>query len=82
MVRRKTSELYATVVSPEMKMLGRKINRLRQKSGLSKSALAIESELSQFYIHRIINGTCKISVPTLQKIAGALRVRAKDLIDF
>jgi transcriptional regulator with XRE-family HTH domain len=82
MVRRKTSELYATVVSPEMKMLGRKIDRLRQKAGLSKSALAIEAELSQFYIHRIINGTCKISVPTLQKIAGALQARVKDLIDF
>jgi predicted transcriptional regulator len=82
MVRRKTSELYATVVSPEMKKLGRKIDRLRQKSGLSKSALAIESELSQFYIHRILNGTCKISVPTLQKIAGALQTCVKDLIDF
>lgn len=82
MVRRKTSELYATVVSPEMKKLGRKIDRLRQKSGLSKSALAIESELSQFYIHRILNGTCKISVPTLQKIASALQTCVKDLIDF
>jgi predicted transcriptional regulator len=65
-----------------MKALGRKIDRLRQRAALSKSALAIEAELSQFYIHRIINGTCKVSVPTLQKIAGALRVRVKDLIDF
>jgi transcriptional regulator with XRE-family HTH domain len=65
-----------------MKMLGRKIDRLRQKAGFSKSALAIESELTQFYLYRILRGTCKVSVPTLQKIAGALRMRVKDLIDF
>lgn len=82
MAQRKTSELYATVVSPEMIQLGRKIDNIRQKAGLSKSALAIEAELSQFYIHRIINGTCKISVPTLQKIAKTLNLRVKDLIDF
>ena len=82
MARRKTSELYATIFSPEMLRLGRKIDHVRKRVGLTKSALAIEAELSQFYIHRIINGTCKISVPTLQKIAGALGTKVKDLIDF
>lgn len=82
MVQRKTSELYASVFSPEMLRLGRKIDQMRRKVKLSKSALAIEAELSQFYIHRIINGTCKISVPTLQKVANALKLRVRDLIDF
>lgn len=82
MAKKTTTQLYANVVSPELKRMGKRIDILREKAGYSKSALAIESEISQFYLHRIINGTCKVSIPILQKIAKTLKVKVSDMIPF
>ena len=82
MVKQTSTELYFKVISPESKKLGKKIDLLKANAGYSQNALAIESQISQYFMHRIINGTCKVSISSLQKIAKVLKVRVKDLIDF
>ena len=62
--------------------LGREIQRIRNKRGLSQEQLAERSELDTITIGFIEQGRREPRLKTLMKIADALGVRVKDLIPF
>lgn len=66
------------------KILGQSIRELRLKQGLSqdKLALMIGSTTGKSYISRIELGKCSIGLGVLVRIAKALDVKVRDLIDF
>lgn len=79
---RNWSELYSSTVSPELVKLGKKIESFRLKQKMTKEDFANELEVGLFHYYRISKGTAKISLPTLIKIAKALKIKVRDLIDF
>ncbi len=60
---------------------GRKLRQLRQEAGLSQEALAQASELDRSYVGAVERGQRNISLLNIHKIAVALGVPAKDLLD-
>ena len=58
---------------------GRKLQRVRKKTGLTQEKLADLSKRSTTFIGLIETGRRRPSVKTLQKIATALEVNIKDL---
>ena len=73
---------YSTIICPEMVRLGKKIERYRIKKNLTKEDFANELDVAVLYYYRISNGTARVSVPTLIKIAKALNITVNSLIDF
>lgn len=67
-----------------LKSLGSKIkeHRKRQKLSQDRLALMIGSSAGKTYISRIERGEADVSVAALHRIAGALGVKVRDLIDF
>jgi transcriptional regulator with XRE-family HTH domain len=64
------------------KKLGDKIRVLRKKKELTQEELAYRSELDYSYINQIENGKRNPSMEAVERIAKALGVKAKDLLDF
>lgn len=60
-------------------MLGQKIKKLREARGLTQVELAVIINLSPVYVGFIENGRRQPSLKTLERIARALKVKAKDL---
>lgn len=67
-----------------LKSLGANIREQRKKQNLSqdKLALMIGSSMGKAYISRIELGKSNVSVGVLCRIANALDVQVRDLIDF
>ncbi len=67
-----------------LQRLGVRIRELRVKQGLSQDELAIMigSSSGKAYISRIERGKKNVSVLVLKRIALALGVEVRDLIDF
>ena len=61
-------------------MLGQKIKRLRKERGLTQVELAVIVNISPVYIGFIENGRRRPSLRTLERLARALKVSAKDLL--
>ena len=61
-------------------MLGQKIKRLRKERGLTHVELAVIVNISPVYIGFIENGRRRPSLRTLERLARALKVSAKDLL--
>lgn len=64
------------------KALGDKIRERRLKKELTQEELAHRADLDYSYINQIENGKRNPSMEAVEKIAKALGVKAKDLIDF
>lgn len=64
------------------KKLGKKIRELRKKKELTQEELAYRSDLDYSYINQIENGKRNPSMDAVERIAKALSVKAKDLLDF
>jgi transcriptional regulator with XRE-family HTH domain len=62
--------------------LGKAIENLRQKRGVTQSGLALKCDMDRQRMHKIEKGSVNISVLTLQKIAAALEVAPRELLDF
>jgi transcriptional regulator with XRE-family HTH domain len=62
--------------------LGKAIRAKRNKQGLSQSILASMINSGQSYIYRIEAGKTSPGLDRLVKIADALGVELRDLIDF
>jgi transcriptional regulator with XRE-family HTH domain len=60
--------------------LGTAIRERRQASGLSQEALAEKARLHRTYISMVERAERNVSVDALDKIAGALAVRASVLL--
>lgn len=64
------------------KRLGARIKTLREQQGLSQRKLALMIGSNQTYIWQIENGTVNVGLDILCRLADALEVNVRDLIDF
>lgn len=64
-----------------LKILGDAIRRYREKAGLSQEKLAEKAELHPVYIGKIERGEQWISLHALLRVAKALGVKVRDLVD-
>lgn len=65
-------------------LLGAAIRRAREDANLTQRELAgmIGQPSSNSYVYRLENGKVRVSLEQLMRIADALEVGARDLIDF
>jgi transcriptional regulator with XRE-family HTH domain len=64
-------------------LLGEALRSMRKSAGMSQERLAEKSDLSPVFISRIERGKESPTIDSLVKIAGALKVRVRDLVaDF
>jgi transcriptional regulator with XRE-family HTH domain len=63
------------------RLLARNVRRLRKAHGLSQSALAIDAGQHQHVISMIENGKVDVRMGTVAKIAAALGVHPRDLLE-
>lgn len=62
--------------------LGKKIRSEREKMGVSQEELGKIAKFHRTYIGMIERGEKNITIFNLKKIAEALKVQVRDLIDF
>ena len=65
---------------PVLGALGAAIRRARSAKGLSQEALAVDADLDRSYMGGIERGEHNLTLMNLVKIAGALKVRASNLL--
>jgi DNA-binding XRE family transcriptional regulator len=65
---------------PVLMALGAAIRRARSAKGLSQEALAVDADLDRSYMGGIERGEHNLTLMNLVKIAGALKVRASNLL--
>ncbi|HXR05823.1 MAG TPA: helix-turn-helix transcriptional regulator, partial [Candidatus Acidoferrum sp.] len=63
------------------KILGDTIREYRAKAGLSQEQLAEKANLHPVYVGKIERGEQWISLHALLRVAAALKVRVRDLVD-
>ena len=64
------------------KRMGARIKTLREQQGLSQRKLALMIGSNQTHIWQIENGTVGVGLDILCRLADALEVNVRDLIDF
>ena len=65
------------------KILGKRIRQLRLERGLTQGQLAVMiGDNSKQYIFSIEKGDKNVTLDVLSRIAAALSVKVKDLIEF
>ncbi len=62
--------------------MGARIKTLREQQGLSQRKLALMIGSNQTHIWQIENGTVNVGLDILCRLADALEVNVRDLIDF
>ena len=62
--------------------MGERIKALRGQQGLSQRKLALMIGSNQTHIWQIENGTVNVGLDILCRLADALEVNVRDLIDF
>ncbi len=62
--------------------MGERIKALREQQGLSQRKLALMIGSNQTHIWQIENGTVNVGLDILCRLADALEVNVRDLIDF
>ena len=62
--------------------LGRHIRQLREKKNISQEALADDCGIPKIQIGRIERAEINTTIRTLIKIANALDIEPKELLDF
>ena len=78
----KLGDRIRLVMSHLPQQLGKRIRELRKARRLSQARLAEIADLSDACIGTIERGHRAPRLPTIQKIASALKVEVKDLFDF
>jgi transcriptional regulator with XRE-family HTH domain len=73
---------WGSQMSDLAKQLGRRIHLFRKQSGLTQAALAEKAKISNEFMSGIERGAKLPSLPTLAKLAAALRVNLKDILNF
>lgn len=61
--------------------IGKNVRRIREKKEITQEKLAFDADLNRAYIGYIERGERNPSTETLVKIAKALKVSPKDLLD-
>ena len=62
--------------------MSERIKTLREQQGLSQRKLALMIGSNQTHIWQIENGTVNVGLDILCRLADALEVNVRDLIDF
>jgi len=62
-------------------LLGATIRRYRERAGLTQERLAEKAELHPNYLGRVERGEEHISLTALRRLAQALNVRVRDLVN-
>lgn len=62
--------------------MGERIKALREQQGLSQRKLALMIGSNQTHIWQIENGTVNVGLDILCRLADALEVNVRNLIDF
>ena len=62
-------------------MLGDKMRAYRKQAGLSQEKLAEKADLHHNFIGEVERGNMEISLTSMLKIAKALKVKVRDLVD-
>ena len=68
-------------IQKHRRLLGEAVRIMRKKAGFSQEKLAEKADLSTVFISRIERGVESPSVDNLLKIAKALGVRVRDLVE-
>lgn len=63
------------------KKFGEKLRSIRKKKGLSQEELSFRASLHRTYISDIERGSRNVSLENIEKIAKALGVSTKDLLE-
>lgn len=63
------------------KKFGEKLRSIRKKKALSQEELAFRANLHRTYISDIERGSRNVSLENIEKIAKALRISTKDLLE-
>lgn len=61
---------------------GIRLRELRKEKGLSQEELALKSGLNRSYISGIEKGKRNVSLEVMEKLAGAMDIEIRELIDF
>ena len=62
--------------------LGKKIRTEREKLGVSQEDFGKIAKMHRTYVGMIERGEKNITISNLKKVAGALKLQVRDLIDF
>lgn len=62
-------------------VLGRNVRRLRRLRGLSQEQLALEADMKRSYVSDLERGTRNPTVRAVERLATALGVQGRDLLD-
>jgi transcriptional regulator with XRE-family HTH domain len=73
---------YTQSKDKDLEILGSKIKAFREKKGVGIDTFTRQADLSKYYYYRVEYGNANPSILQLKKIASALNVKVKDLIDF
>ncbi len=63
------------------KRLGMNVKRIREQRGLTQAALADKADMHRVYVAQIEAGTKIPSIPALEKLAKALKVKVGKLLE-
>ena len=63
-------------------LLGRRVRELRKKRGLTQERLAEKATVDVKYLGSIERGTENPTIGTLEKLASALSVKVRQILDF
>ncbi len=63
------------------RVLGDRIRSYRKRAGLTQEQLAEKADLHHNFIGAVERGNMEISLTSLLKIAKALKVKVRDLVD-
>lgn len=69
-------------VTKKDESLGKRIKKLRRRVGLTQEMLAEKVGVSTTHIGLIETGRRRVSLKTLQRIASAIGVKARDLLPY
>ena len=67
---------------PEKTSLGSRIRSERERRGFSQRQLALMTGTSRSYLWKLETGRADVGIDVLCRLARALDVRVRDLIDF
>ena len=75
------SKSVMSAIQKHRRLLGEAVRTARKEAGFSQEKLAEKADLSTVFISRIERGVESPSVDNLLKIAKALGVRVRDLVN-
>ena len=66
---------------PYRQILGEKIRACRKQAGFTQEKLAEKADLHHNFVGEVERGNLDISVGSLRKLAAALGIRVRDLVE-